>query len=571
MTTRSLGMSASGIVPIVQARTGRKCLLVITDTPRMARAWYERSRPAGGFTGWYVPAAFGSDVPPFTRAISLPTNVTAGATFWPYRHDGQPGTGGTTYRAYVYDTGATALDLTDGLSASFVTNGARELMWDPSTPVGSDAEIARCSLSGSYTQVQSPTWYRDALTVKILWHGPAEDATGANPIIGSPSLSIGYWRDADAPTVSAESGASTNAGMFSQSATLAAGAGLPRVAFYHPTASDFENLGTRACLNGFFMRSSTATRGLDIVVIDLPTLQHLDIGLVADESNDGNGGGVAQTALQALEQRLEVNIDAVVVQLASNIGAGFANLSGNDDLSDLVDGITSPGIWAEYNADVENSLHGAFGDIPIVFCNSWYYGQASDAALSSTSFANANTIRRTIDQEFRSFIQNHGSTVFGSQKSAYLNFYDYGGSDGVNSPTTQNNILTGAGSAKLIQVNGSGAWGAGQVRGNWAASTAYVQGDVVLDAAASGIKPSGAVPHYVCNTAHTSTVAKTGVVDDGANTAKWTVLDFEPTDVLANALVDLFWSEIEAAESSGGSLRGSRAAGRSQRPIGGVR
>lgn len=571
MTTKSLSIPYCGIAPIVQARTGRKCLLVITDTPRMARAWYERSRPAGGFTGWYVPAAFGTDIPPFTRAFSLPTNVTAGATFWPYRHDGQPGTSGTTYRAYVYDTGATALDLTDGLSASFVTNGARELMWDSSTPVGSDAEIARCSLDGSYTQIQSPNWYKDSLTVKVLWHGPAEDATGANPIIGSPSLSVGYWRDAGTPTISAESGPSTNAGMFSNSATLAAGSGLPRVAFYHPTASDFENLGTRACLNGFFLRSSTATTGLDIVVLDLPTLQHLDIGLVADESNDGNGGGVAQTAFQALEQRLGVNIDAVVVHLSSNIAAGFSNLSGNDDLSDLVDGITSPGIWAEYNSDAENSLHTAFGTVPIVFCGSWYYGQASDAALSSVSLTNANTIRRMIDQDFRAFVTNHVDTVFGSQRSGYLNFYDHGGSDGPGSPNTQNKILTGSGSAKLIQVNGSGAWGAGQVRGNWAASTAYVQGDVVLDAGASGITASGAVPHYVCNTAHTSTSGKTGVVDDSANTAKWTALSFEPTDVLANAFVDLFWDEIEAAEASGGALRGSRASGRLQRPIGGVR
>lgn len=566
MPLRSHRFASSGLVSALSA-PGRKAVLVVTNEPRMRRAWYEGLNCGGGITGIWCPAVIDNDPEPFTRAYQTVANLTYSPDAWPYRHDGQPGAP-TAYRSYPYDTGATALDLTDGIPADFCPGGFRELMFDASTPIGGDEEIFRASLSNSYTAAGNPLWYQDQLTIKACWHGPAEDATGANPIIGSPGLVAACWRDNGSRTIGTSAGSSVNAGIYAASVTLAAGSGMPRGAAYGLGDEAFSMLGTRACLLGVYMRSATAVNGIDLIVIDVPTIQNIDLGIAADQGSpggggDGSGGGFPASAIQALATALGItSFAAVILDATSSIGAGFANLSFQDDTTDCATGVAQPNAITEFTTDWTNNLRSAsvIGQAPICLVSGHFYGHMADSSLTAgPSFSVANTFRRTITDAYSWMTDHPSDTHDGVARGAFLNFYDFGGSDGPASPTTQNTILASG----VIQ---NGLADSSKIKGAYSAATNYAAGDGVYDVT-DGVNAYGATRWFECllTNGPATTVRAT------SNATYWTPLDFRPTATLAAAKVSLFVNELADAEASGGAVRGSRSSGRSQRPIGGVR
>ena len=537
----SFNLAGSGIAAAFHP-TGRvRNILVIGDQNMHLSGGTMQAfrRLTTNLCGFFLPGILNSGVnEPATAVTDVVTNLTIGTTLWPFRGDIQPNVPGAN-EGFILDTSAAAGDgTTEGVPSDIIPAGFQEIIWPQSASApGAAQRFAKWTMA---SVAGNDAWLTDhQLTITPFMYVPAADASGANPIDGGPTLSMGVSRGVAAPTIAAAfTAAATGAIAAGTPATLAAGAGLPVVGLYWPTSA--ANSKRRAIIPGV-MVVNNQTEGVRLLCFANPyaTLASYDPAGSIDQYKASAFANIS-TAVGG--------IDAVCIMLGSELDAAFLNASLYGDMraelastDPAIDEYPLVGSWSEVAVDVANALRdwggaAAVVERPIVFVLPCFAGQADSLAdwdivhenlLKQTHFMCTNTETPSPPPA----AARHKWTEF---KLAYIDLGD------VRTPTQ---IMTGG----LITTGGT------TVKGTWSAVTAYVAGDVVAAPNAGFAGGPGAHNWYVSKTSHTN--HEPGI--DGAWATHWDKLDFRPTEAFAAEQVQFVLDKLADAASSSSSSTGT--------------
>lgn len=532
----SFNLAASGISAAFHP-TGRvRNIMVIGDQNMHLSGGTMQAfrRLTTNLCGFFLPGILNSGVnEPATGVTDVVTNLTIGATLWPFRGDGQPNAAGVN-EAFVCDTGATAGDgTTEGISADVVPAGFQEIIWPQSASApGAAQRFAKWTLA---SVSGNDAWLTDyPLTITPFMYVPAADASGTKPIDGGPTLSMGVSRGVAAPTIAgAFTAAATGAIVAGTPATLAAGAGMPVVGLYWPTSA--ANSKRRAIIPGV-MVVNNQTEGVRLLCFANP---YATIGAYDPATGNERYGAAALGVIGST-----VGVHAVVFWLGHELDAGFLNASLYGDMrAELISETPQVaeyplvGTWSEVVVDDVNTLR-SYGNTtpeehrPTLIVIPCFAGQAD--SLAEWDIVRENMLKQThfmcTNAETPSPPPSAARHKWTEVKLAYIDL------SGIRTPTE---IMTGGRITK----------GGTTVKGTWSAVTAYVSGDIVAAPNAGFAGGSGAHNWYVSKTSHTN--HEPGV--DGSWDTHWDKLDFRPTSAFAAEQVQFVLDTIEAAASSSSS------------------
>lgn len=543
MAIQQLNAAASGARDVVRAVGRRSRVLVVHEhdensagTGNFADYLYREfaavtSRMAGAFVGGRLGL---TSTQPIAAAAGTLTNAALGSPFWIYDRPAGLNPAKNTGSAYglVYDTSAAAGDGTAGIASDSVPAGSQEIIYNAGGGPSAGQLLATFtaqarSSAGPNSPVSCDAWQVDALRGVFFWHQPAADASGAKPITGGPSLSLGIARGSSTPAADVTAASGTTATIRSLQATIAAGAGAPKAGVL---AAGTGSGGRRFTPVGMLLESTTATQGLTLICFGNPYT-------CANDYSVSNEPIAVNSCWDAIAAGVGT-IDAVVMCIGSYIthqtdppGTNGEYFDGLDDINDLLAGrylgqITGSGIQGgniaeQYNDFVHHIRLGVGspahdGGIPVVIVRGCFAGAG----------ANLQEAEKILDYWERAILWGIGLkqlvpgvndtryTQFALPNCVYINPW---------AGISCLEILTGQGPRNFIERGGT------SFEGDWAVGQVNTVGMVRVKANA-GTYARNNYGYFVCVRAHTSAASGVNGPPGDVDQTGWAACDFRLND-----------------------------------------